>query len=126
MYKNSAFPKLKPCTIPAPFLHTFLHSIKSNQIFHEYSTDKVQILFPSADRKSRVITMGTNILDSEELQVTVPKEIWQGATLKQGGKFALLGCSVSPGFEFDDYQHGSRDQLIAQYPDAAEMITRLT
>jgi hypothetical protein len=60
------------------------------------------------------------------LQLEVPKYVWQGSRLLPGGSFALLGCTVSPGFDYADYESGKRDALVKQYPDAQEMIRVLT
>ncbi len=51
---------------------------------------------------------------------------WQGARLAPGGEVALLGCTVSPGFDYADYETGTRAELTAQYPGAEEMIAALT
>jgi predicted cupin superfamily sugar epimerase len=59
-------------------------------------------------------------------QVVIPRGIWQGARLIKDGKFALLGTTVSPGFEFADYESGRRDQLVNSYPQFQELITALT
>jgi hypothetical protein len=59
-------------------------------------------------------------------QLVVPHGVWQGARLVAGGKFALLGCTVSPGFEYADYESGSRRQLCEEYPEHREMICALT
>jgi predicted cupin superfamily sugar epimerase len=56
----------------------------------------------------------------------VPKNVWQGARLKQGGKFALLGCTVAPGFDFADFAMGKRADLSSKWPAAATMIAALT
>ncbi len=46
--------------------------------------------------------------------------------LKKGGKFALLGTTVAPSFEFQDYEHGDRISLVEKYPEYKEIITKLT
>ena len=46
--------------------------------------------------------------------------------LKEGGKFALMGCTVAPGFDFDDYQLAKRDELLARYADQKDLILKLT
>ncbi len=43
-----------------------------------------------------------------------------------GGEFALMGTTMSPGYEDDDFELGVRDELVRQYPDRREMIVRLT
>ena len=60
------------------------------------------------------------------MQVVVPRGVWQGSVLEPGGAFALLGCTVAPGFEYADYEGGNRAELMARYPAFAELITRLT
>jgi predicted cupin superfamily sugar epimerase len=59
-------------------------------------------------------------------QVVVPRGVWQGSRLVAGGTFALLGCTVAPGFDFADYEHGRRDELLAVYPEFREKIVALT
>jgi hypothetical protein len=59
-------------------------------------------------------------------QVVVPRGVWQGARLYKNGRFALLGATVSPGFEFADYESGERDELINSYPQFRERIIALT
>jgi predicted cupin superfamily sugar epimerase len=57
--------------------------------------------------------------------MTVPAGVWQGARLIKNGKFALLGTTVSPGFEFADYELGQRDELIKSYPKFRNWIVAL-
>ena len=52
--------------------------------------------------------------------------VWQGCRLAQGGQWALLGTTMSPGFDYADYETGVRDELAAQYPDVAELIREYT
>lgn len=70
--------------------------------------------------------IGTNILSGENVQVLVPAGVWQGARLKPGGRFALLGMTVAPGFEYTDYEQGTADPLISSYPKFAGLIRELT
>jgi len=56
----------------------------------------------------------------------VERGVWQGSRLKAGGEWALLGCTVSPGFEFEDYEAGRRAMLSEGWPEFAEMIAGLT
>jgi predicted cupin superfamily sugar epimerase len=59
-------------------------------------------------------------------QVLIPAGIWQGARLVPSGTFALMGTTVAPGFEYTDYQSGSRKRLINLYPEFKEKIKALT
>jgi predicted cupin superfamily sugar epimerase len=60
------------------------------------------------------------------MQVVVPRGVWQGSILEPGGDFALLGCTVAPGFDYADYQHGNREELLKQFPAHADLIRRLS
>ena len=70
--------------------------------------------------------LGSDVLHGQQLQVVVPRGIWQGSLLEPGGAFALLGCTVAPGFDYVDYEHGDRQTLLTQYPAHADLIRRLT
>jgi len=52
--------------------------------------------------------------------------VWQGSRLVAGGSFALLGCTVSPGFDYADYETGKREVLLRQYSAAEALIRALT
>ena len=78
------------------------------------------------DGGGRLVTLGSDILDGQQPQVVVEAGTWQGAFVRESADFALVGCTVSPGFEFADYQRADRDQLIRLYPDMADLIVRLT
>jgi predicted cupin superfamily sugar epimerase len=80
----------------------------------------------SPEGATRVVQLGTDLTCGQQPQVVVPKNVWQGSRLIPGGTFALLGCTVSPGFEFADYESGHRDALVTQYPDQRGLITALT
>lgn len=55
-----------------------------------------------------------------------PRGMWMGARLARGGAYALLGCTVCPGFEFTDYEDGERVALTLAYPEFANEIKLLT
>ncbi len=71
-------------------------------------------------------TLGQDILNSQCVQTVVPQSTWQGCFLSEGGEFALMGCTVTPGLEFVDYESGCRDKLLEQYPNEHDLIVRLT
>ncbi len=74
----------------------------------------------------RVVVLGSSALEEMEPQVIVPKGVWQGSRLRRGGRWALLGTTVVPGFDFADYEAGRRETLLAAYPAFAEQILALT
>ncbi len=103
-----------------------LHRLASDEVFHFYLGDPVVMVHLLPDGTSRMIILGHDIAAGQRPQVIVPRGTWQGAHLQEGGKWALLGCTVSPGFDYRDYEEGSRDALVAMYPDQRETIDRLT
>src|SRR5579862_4076558 len=76
--------------------------------------------------EQEVIKIGSDLKAGLRLQVVVPRGAWQGSRLVEGGRFALLGATVAPGFEFSDFESGVRETLIDQYPDHADLISQLT
>lgn len=118
-FGSAIFYLLTPDTFSA------LHRLASDEIFHFYLGDPVTMLQLHPDGSSRVVTLGQDILKGQELQVVAPRGTWQGAFLNELGEFALLGCTVAPGFEYADYEAGDRETLLEQYPDQRELIVRL-
>ena len=78
------------------------------------------------DGSGETITLGPDITSGMQLQVVVRKGVWQGSRLCAGGQFALLGTTMSPGFESCDYESGQREGLIADYPQFENRIRMLT
>ncbi len=103
-----------------------MHVLESDEIFHHYLGGAVEMLQLFADGSSKVTVLGKDIAAGEVLQHVVPRRVWQGSRLLEDEGFALLGCTVSPGFEFEDYKDASAEELIAKWPCEAERIRRLT
>ncbi len=103
-----------------------LHRVESDEVFHFYLGDPVTMLQLHPDGDSEVVTLGQDIAAGQRLQVVVPRGTWQGALLNEGGEYALMGCTVAPGFEYADYETASRFDLLKQYPEREELILRLT
>jgi predicted cupin superfamily sugar epimerase len=103
-----------------------MHVLDSDEIFHFYLGDPVEMLQLRLDGSSAVLTLGSDLQAGQQVQVVVPAGVWQGTRLAGDGKVALLGCTVTPGFDYADYRNGSADELIAKWPDQAERIRALT
>jgi len=110
-----------------------MHVLQSDEIFHHYLGDAVEMLQLYDDGRSERVILGKDIAAGQQLQMVVRRNIWQGSRLAPIGSrllkpegWALLGCTVSPGFEFVDYKTAPRAELIAKWPHEAEAITRLT
>ncbi len=103
-----------------------MHKLPSDEIYHFYLGDPVEMLQLKPDGSGEIITIGNRIEEDMLPQVVLKANSWQGSKLIDDGEFALLGTTVSPGFEFDDYVHGDRGLLIKEYPEFREMIVELT
>lgn len=109
-----------------PTTFSALHRLPTDEVFHFYLGDPVEMLQLLPDGSGRVVTLGLDVLGGQFVQALVPRGVWQGSALKSGGAFALLGTTMAPGFDFADYEGGNRETLLAQYPAFAERIRRLT
>ncbi len=103
-----------------------MHMLASDEIFHFYLGDPVEMLQLHPDGSSALFTLGPDIAAGQHVQLVVPAGVWQGTHLIGQGKMALLGCTVTPGFDFADYSNATADELIARWPHEAERIRKLT
>ncbi len=103
-----------------------LHRVKSDEIFHFYAGDPVEMLQIDKSGESKQIVIGNNLLENQVPQVVVPKGIWQGTKLVDGGKWALMGTTVAPGFEFEDFELGQRNKMISLFPHLRQTIMNFT
>ena len=110
-----------------------MHVLKSDEIFHHYLGDAVEMLQLFEDGSSSRVVIGKDLEAGERPQHVVRCGVWQGSRLLNSGSgllvqegWALLGCTVSPGFEFVDYKDASAEELIAKWPGEAEVIRGLT
>ncbi len=103
-----------------------MHMLASDEVFHFYIGDPVEMLQLLPSGGSAVFTLGPNLAAGQHVQLVVPAGVWQGTRLVDGGKVALLGCTVTPGFDFADYRSGSYAELAATWPTEVERIRKLT
>jgi hypothetical protein len=103
-----------------------MHRLASDEVFHFYLGDPVEMLQLYPDGTGRHLLLGQDLAQGQLVQTVVPQSVWQGSRLVEGGKFALLGCTVSPGFDYGDYESGRRQHLVRGWPEWAGMIEALT
>jgi predicted cupin superfamily sugar epimerase len=103
-----------------------MHRLKSDEVFHFYVGDAVEMLQLREGQGGGMVVIGNELLRGQRPQVVVERGTWQGSRLVEGGRWALLGCTVSPGFEFEDYESGTRERLRAEWPEFEKEITALT
>jgi predicted cupin superfamily sugar epimerase len=103
-----------------------LHAVKSTEIFHFYAGDPVEMVQITEDGELTKVVMGNDLTTDQTPQVIVSPHIWQGTKLLDGGKWALLGCTVAPGFEFSDFINGTYSQLADKFPEHKDIIKDYT
>lgn len=102
------------------------HRIKSDEVFHFYAGDPVEMIQLEEKGTITRIILGTNILSGNIPQVVVPKGVWQALKLQTGGKWALMGTTVAPAFEFKDFELGERRKMLSEFPKHRESILKFT
>jgi predicted cupin superfamily sugar epimerase len=103
-----------------------LHVLDSDEMFHFYLGDPVEMLQLHPDGSSEVLKLGQDLMDGQHVQVLVPAGVWQGLRLVGDGRLALLGCTVTPGFNYADYHNATFAELVAKWPVEANRIKELT
>ena len=135
-----------------PDTFSAMHRLASDEVFHFYAGDPVEMLQLHPDGSHKIVLIGNDVGAGQQPQIVVPKGTWQGCRMGRslgprarsdahegldydecrtheglGYGYALLGTTVAPGFDPEDYEHGDREALSAQYPESVrEMIRELT
>ena len=102
------------------------HKIKSDEIWHFYEGQGLEIFYFDENGELKTILLGRNPEKGEVFQAVVPANCWFGSRVASGSDYALVGCTVAPGFDFQDFEMAERQELIADYPQFREIIEQLT
>jgi uncharacterized protein len=102
------------------------HRLKSDEQWHFYDGCPVKIYILNENGELSVTTLGDNILNGEVFQTVIKRNNWFAAELIDKNSFCLVGCVVSPGFNFNDFELANRDELITTYPQHKGLVIRLT
>ena len=105
-----------------PETFSTLHRLPGAEIFHFYLGDPAIMLQLHPSGEVQTVTLGHDLAAGHQPQVVVRGGVWQGCKLAPGGSWALMGTTMSPGFDYADYETGVQDELIAQYPEVADLI----
>jgi predicted cupin superfamily sugar epimerase len=103
-----------------------LHRIRSDEVWHFYAGDPLVVVEIDPAGQLRTTQLGGELTAGAVYQHVVPAGSWFGAVPAEGGRFALVGCTVAPGFDFADFELADRAALLAQYPRHQDWIRRLT
>jgi uncharacterized protein len=106
--------------------YSAIHQVKSDEIWHFYLGSPVTIHIINEEHVSPRIQLGNNLENDENFHYVILKDTWFCAEINDKSSFALMGCTVSPGFEFEDFELGNKDKLLLQYPQHKDLIERFT
>src|SRR5262249_10991645 len=109
-----------------PDTFSALHRLPTDEVYHFYLGDPVRLLQLFPEGGGREVILGNDLAAGQQPQVVVPRKVWHGSFLEEGGQVALLGTTMAPGFDFDDYQPGVRALLQLRYPSFKNLIEKLT
>ena len=102
------------------------HRLQSDELWHFYAGSPLWLhAIDSAGNYSRII-LGGDLEAGEVLQTAVQAGNWFASHVGDWSSFALVGCTVAPGFDFQDFEMGNRKELAARYPQHKDLINRLT
>eukprot|EP00594_Rhizosolenia_setigera_P009835 CAMPEP_0178954562 /NCGR_PEP_ID=MMETSP0789-20121207/9065_1 /TAXON_ID=3005 /ORGANISM="Rhizosolenia setigera, Strain CCMP 1694" /LENGTH=172 /DNA_ID=CAMNT_0020635989 /DNA_START=266 /DNA_END=784 /DNA_ORIENTATION=+ len=103
-----------------------MHKIESDELWHFYLGGPMTIIEASKEDGVKKTVLGSDVLNGELVQYTVKAGTWFGSFPNEGSSFSFVGCTVAPGFDFEDFELGSRAKLLAEFPDAKDVINKLT
>jgi hypothetical protein len=103
-----------------------LHRLRSDETWHFYCGATLELHSIEPNGSCRTIHLGSRPERGETFQATIPAGAWFGATVADPGSYALLGCTVAPGFDFADFELAARSDLCRRFPRLRNFITRLT
>jgi predicted cupin superfamily sugar epimerase len=103
-----------------------LHRIQQDEVWHHYDGSSVTIEVISAAGNHSAVLLGRNLGGGERPQTVIKGGCLFGAFLNNPLSYALVGCTVAPGFDFDDFTTPGRKELLEQYPQHRQIIERLT
>jgi len=101
------------------------HRIKSDEIWHFYKGSPLTI-FLILNGEIKKLLLGNNFENGESFQQIVPKNSWFAASVNNPNSFSLIGCTVAPGFDFNDFELATRKELFVSYPSLHEKINQFT
>lgn len=101
------------------------HRLLHDETWHFYGGDAFSLFLLHPDGKAEEIIMGNDVWAGQHFQYLVPSGVWQAAKLLTGSRYALFGCTMSPGFTGDCFEGGKTSLLLQQFPEQSSWINEL-
>jgi predicted cupin superfamily sugar epimerase len=103
---------------------TYLHRLRSDEIFHLYEGGPIEVLLLGEGTSPRTARLGLDLARGERPQLVIPAGTWFATELLAPAAHCLFGCTVAPGFDFADFELAQGPELAARFPEAAARIAR--
>ncbi len=104
---------------------SLFHRIQSDELWFFHLGQPLEIILIE-DARLTTIMLGNDIENNEVPQITIPANTWFAARVKNGKGFALVSCTVAPGFDFEDFDLAKREELMQQFAHLKEVIEIFT
>lgn len=101
------------------------HRLKSDELWYFHAGESLTVHVITEDGEYHQLKLGLNIENGERPQVVVPKNSIFGSSVDRPDSYALVGCMVSPGFDFEDFEMFTQQELLNRYPKHEEIIQKL-
>ena len=101
------------------------HRIKSDECWHFYSGDPLEIFILYTDGSLQVVTLGSSIEKGHHFQFVVPANCWFASRPAAESRYCFVGCTVAPGFDFADFEMAKVTELSQEYPSHLAIIETL-
>lgn len=102
------------------------HRLKSDEVWHFYQGDPLVLHILVGNGKHLSVHLGPDLSQKQHLQFAVPRGAWFAAQPLAASGYSLLGCTVAPGFDFDDFELAGKEYLKKVYPRHVELVERFT
>lgn len=123
--------KIRNCATAIYFLlfgdkFSAFHRIRSDEMWHFYDGDPVEIFYFDHTGVLHTMLLGNDMEQGATFQTWIPGGCWFASRMAVSDGYALVGCTVAPGFDFEDFEMADRNQLLKEHPEHAQLIASLT
>jgi hypothetical protein len=102
------------------------HRLRSDEVWHFYAGSALIVHVIEPGGRYNQLLLGSDASSGEQFQAVVPAGCWFGSSLRHPDSYALVGCTVAPGFDFADFEMAERNELAVRFPQHRKIIERLT
>ena len=102
------------------------HKVKQDEIYHFYGGSSLTVHTISQEGNYLKRKLGMDLENGEQPQLVIPAECWFASNVEAEYSYALIGCTVAPGFHFDDFESAQRKTLSEKYPQLKDIIHKFT